>query len=65
MVIKLLPEGIARVLSGAAGMTFVVDSFTPGQQGQVAHVRDYRYPGAHYPWQIWSIPRPGYEVIDQ
>jgi hypothetical protein len=62
-VVKLTEAGRARVLDGVAGMTFIVDSFTHGQRGPVAHVRDYRYPGDHYPYQIWSIGVIGYEII--
>jgi hypothetical protein len=54
-------RGVDRVLDGALGMTFVVDRFTDGQAGKVAHVRDYR----HRPFQIWSIPADGYEIVGE
>lgn len=55
--------GLRRVLNGQIGMTFVVDSFTTSISGQVAHVRDYRYNGAHYEYQIWSIASDGYHLL--
>lgn len=63
-VARLTEDGVHRVLNGVTGMTFIVDKFTPGGSlGQVAHVRDYRYPGDHRPFQIWSIAAPGYELL--
>jgi hypothetical protein len=65
-VIKLNAKGVARVLDGKVGMTFIVDSLTTCiHAGPVAHVRDYRYQHASLgrDFQIWSIPREGYEVI--
>jgi hypothetical protein len=37
-------------------MTFIVDHFTRGIRGPIAHLRDYRYPNKWCPFQIWSIP---------
>jgi hypothetical protein len=54
-------RGVARVGEGALGMTFVVDGFTDGQAGKVAHVRDYR----RRPFQIWSIPADSYEIVGE
>lgn len=72
-VVRLTKSGVARVLNGHEGMTFIVNRYTGGD-GQVhptsgrrlqrvAHVRDYRYPGDHFPWQIWSLGEEDYEVI--
>lgn len=66
-VAKINAQGVARVLDGKPGMTFVVDCFTDGLRGPVAHVRDYRYPGPRNngePFQIWSIAADGYELIE-
>lgn len=64
VVVKIVgQEGLARVLSGMVGMTFVVDKFTDGARGRVAHVRDYRYPNRPGGFQIWSIGAEGYEEI--
>lgn len=63
LIAKLKREGLERVLDGRVGMTFPVDSFTPGVRGPVAHVRDYRYFGSHYPYQTWSIGADGYELL--
>lgn len=60
--IKLLAAGIPRVIKGQEGMIFVVDKFTDGISGQIAHVRDYRYDG-FYGYAIWSIPADGYEIF--
>lgn len=62
-VVRLNQRGVNRVLNGSQGMTFIVDNFTPGLQGEVAHVRDYRYPGDHRPFQIWSLAAPDYDII--
>lgn len=64
IVIKLLRQGLHR-LPGEIGMTFIVDSFSPGAAGDVAHVRDYRYPQDGRPYCIWSIPADGYEIITE
>jgi hypothetical protein len=61
--IKLTEKGLERVLNGSVGMTFVVDSFTDGVKGKVAHVRDYRIPQNGKAFQIWSISADGYELI--
>lgn len=64
VVVKIKgPEGIARVLSSEPGMTFLVDKFTNGVRGMVAHVRDYRFPSPTQAYQIWSIPAEGYEIV--
>lgn len=63
IVVVLKKEGLARVLNGKEGMTFVVNRFTVGLRGPVAHVRDYRYPGDHFPWQVWSLGADEYEVV--
>lgn len=63
-VVRLNQKGLRRVRNAAVGLTFIVDNFTPDQfGGRVAHIRDYRYPGDHFPWQIWSIPADGYDII--
>jgi hypothetical protein len=65
-VVIVNKAGIDRVLRGEPGMTFVVDEFTNGVLGPVAHVRDYRFPPSQLkakPFQIWSIPFDGYEVV--
>lgn len=68
-VVRLNQRGTVRVLNGHEGMTFLVDRFSGGEcvNGQdlrlTAHVRDYRYPGDHAPWQIWSLGEDEYEVI--
>jgi hypothetical protein len=68
-MIKLTSDrGVARVLDGALGMTFVVESFTDGEAGKVAHVRDYRHAWTHHlgrAFQIWSIPADGYEIVGE
>jgi len=56
--------GELRVLNGKIGMVFPVDKFTNGVAGPVAHVRDYRYPGDHRDYQIWSIAADSYELIN-
>lgn len=62
--VRLTPAGVNRVLHGAAGMTFLVDSFTDGVRGRVAHVRDYRYPNeGGKPYCIWSLSAGDYELI--
>lgn len=64
VVARLTRDGLGRVLNGKIGMTFIVDKFTDTTGGKkVAHVRDYRYPGDHYPFQIWSIGPEGYEIL--
>jgi hypothetical protein len=55
--------GVARVLGGELGMTFVIDNVTPGRAGPVAHVRDYRNARQRRPFQIWSLPADGYHVL--
>jgi hypothetical protein len=62
-VIKLKREGLHRVLKGSEGMTFPVDNFTRSLRGPVAHVRDYRFSREFKPFQVWSIPPDGYEVV--
>jgi hypothetical protein len=62
-IIKLTPAGTARVSESTEGMTFIVDAWTDGERGKVAHVRDYRYPSKLRPFQIWSIAAGGYELI--
>ncbi len=57
--------GAARVLNGKIGQTFVVDKFTERFKTNelIAAVRDYRYPGTHREFQIWSIAPGDYEII--
>lgn len=67
-IAKLKQEGLARVLDGRVGMTFIVDKFTDGVAGKVAHVRDYRWPpetNMGRPFVIWSIAADGYELITE
>lgn len=64
-VIKLFQAGCDRVLDSEAGMTFIVDKFTPSSEGDVAHIRDYRYNSLGRAFQIWSIPNLGYEIIKE
>jgi hypothetical protein len=68
VVVMVNREGAERVLNGSPGMTFLVDSFTRSGDGVtwVAHVRDYRgqYKGFNSkPYQVWSVPQRGYEVV--
>lgn len=64
-VVTLKQGGLSRVLDGRVGMTFVVDRFTDtvDHRGQMAHVRDYRYPGTYFPWQVWSLGPGDYEEV--
>jgi hypothetical protein len=64
-IAKLTDKGMVRVLSAAPGMTFVVDRFSEGSRGQVAHVRDYRYPRPDIKrdHQIWSLSPDEYELV--
>jgi hypothetical protein len=66
MIVKLTERGLSRVLNGQVGMTFLVDSMTPGVAGVVLHVRDYRYPRDDNgkPYQTWSITADDYEIIN-
>lgn len=63
IIVKLLSAGVPRVLDGIPGMTFMVDEFTPGAEGPVAHVRDYRFDKSPGGFQIWSIGAKGYQQI--
>lgn len=64
VIAKLTGTGWTRVLNGKAGMTFIVDKFTPDQNGgRVAHVRDYRWPTSGFPFQIWSLTADQYELV--
>lgn len=65
-IIRINERGAARVLNGTAGMTFVVERFSDGVAGEVAHVLDYRYPrdDAAGGYQCWSIAADGYELLD-
>lgn len=64
IVVKINVKGCADVLDGTPGMTFIVERFTSGAAGKVAHVRDYRYRDLdNYPYQIWCIGGDGYEVV--
>lgn len=65
VVVKLKCSGIARVLSGHEGQTFIVDKFTPtiDNRGLLVHVRDYRYPNDHRKFQTWTLGPDDYEVI--
>jgi hypothetical protein len=72
-IVRLTKEGVQRVLDGAAGMVFQVDIFTKVEEAQngekvtdgqlMAHVKDYRFPGDHYPYQIWSLGERDYEML--
>lgn len=70
-IIKLLQAGCDRVLDSQAGMIFIVDFFTPSSEGDVAHIRDYRYSNDlvsnkfEKRFQIWSIPNRGYEIVKE
>lgn len=66
-IARLLELGVARVLDGTAGMTFLVDTFTPGIAGPVAHVRDYRYrrDDVGKEFQIWSLAADQYELLPE
>ncbi|MER9652499.1 hypothetical protein NKJ26_03140 [Mesorhizobium sp. M0152] len=64
IVVKLNASGLHRVLDGKIGMTFIVDAFTESLSGgNIAHVRDYRYPQEGRPWQIWNIGPEGYDIL--
>jgi hypothetical protein len=54
-----------RVLNGEVGMTFIVDHFTRGIRGPIAHLRDYRYPNKWCPFRIWSVPVDCYQVVNE
>jgi hypothetical protein len=62
-VIRLLEGGVSRVLNGMVGLTFLVESFTEGVSGPVAHVRDYRYRSEPSTYQIWSLAADQYELL--
>lgn len=62
MYIRLTERGVARVLSGMAGMVFKVKCFTPGAVGDVAHVYDFRFVNGNGP-QVWSIAADGYDKM--
>lgn len=64
-IVRINKGGVSRVLAGAEGMVFEVDKFTVSGDnlGHCAHVRDYRYPGDNYPYQIWSLGRHDYEHV--
>jgi hypothetical protein len=67
-VARLTKAGATCVLDGEkafeAGMLFVVDNFTSGLMGPVAHLRDYRYgKDNHKGFQTWSVGADGYEVV--
>lgn len=63
-VAKLTENGISRMIDGAAGMTFVVDSFSDTTGGKNAHVRDYRRPTAYKSYQIWTLSPDQYELVE-
>lgn len=63
-VVKLRASGIRRVLESKEGMTFPLDYFTESAGGgNVAHVRDYRYPGNRVSYQIWSLAPEDYDIL--
>lgn len=62
-VIRINEKGVARVLNGQVGMTFIVDSWTNFSGYKVAHVRDYRYKDNNGDYQIWSIASHGFEEV--
>lgn len=54
--VMLTQSGLSRVIDGAVGMVFEVDSWT----NTIAHVRDYRFPRfvdgvKHADYQIWTL----------
>lgn len=55
-----------RIPRAERGMAFVVDKFSNGVNGMVAHVRDYRFSeretGGSSDYAIWSIGADLYEV---
>lgn len=64
-VVKLVKAG--RIPGGEAGLTFVVNDFTPcGTGGYIAGIRDYRRCGpGGMPYRIWSLYPDEYEVLYQ
>jgi hypothetical protein len=62
-IIKLTARGTSRVLNGAEGMTFMLDTMS-GLNDRCAAVRDYRYPQDHFPFQIWSLGPGDFEVLE-
>lgn len=59
-IVKLKPEGTHRVLNAQAGLTFMVDS----EQGDVIHVRDYRYAQTRDGYCIWTLRADQCEVVE-
>jgi hypothetical protein len=66
-VVRLTQTGTSRVLSSVPNMLFEIDSWfdrSPGfGVGRVVHVKDWRYPGDHNPYQIWTLAPEDYEVV--
>lgn len=66
-IVKLTKAGVVRVLSGAVGMTFMVDHWG-GVDDRCAMVRDYRYGDADgvfgRPFQIWTLAPGDFELIE-
>lgn len=74
IIVKLTQAGVSRVLSGAEGMTFMVDKVTQRYgttepENRIMHVRDYRYSNEAKalgrPWQIWTLAPGDYEIIEE
>ena len=65
--VRLTRSGLSRVLNATVGQIFLVDHFTPGVGGLVAHVRDFRYPQCERPtvrdFQIWSLGVGDWEPV--
>lgn len=63
VVVRLKERGVTKVLDGMPNMTFIVDDFTVGLMGPVAHVRDYRHIRDDGRPQTWSLSADEYEVL--
>lgn len=64
VVVRPTRMGLRKILDGQEGMVFMVDKFTNGLLGPVAHVRDYRSgQDSHKGFTIWSLPYDEYEVV--
>lgn len=63
-LIRINERGAARVLSGKAGMMFVVENWV-GVNDRCAAVLDYRYPdpAAVGGFQCWTIEPEGFEIV--
>ena len=63
VLVKLLKGGLERIPHSQIGQTFMVEDFTSGQAGDVAHIRDYRFPSKSRDYQVWSLAGDQYEVL--